>query len=77
MVKPTIKRVTSPRVRSKSPKIDDFMKNSMISPVFQYPGENYPISHQSHAPHTPHTSTTATSQLCQATADKVKNNILA
>ena len=28
----------------------------MISPVFQYPGENYPISHQSHAPHTPHTS---------------------
>ena len=56
MVKPTIKRVTSPRVRSKSPKIDDFMKNSMISPVFQYPGENYPISHQSHAPHTPHTS---------------------
>ena len=56
MEKPTIKRVTSPRVRSKSPKIDDFMKNSMISPVFQYPGENYPISHQSHAPHTPHTS---------------------
>ena len=56
MVKPMIKRVTSSRVRSKSPKIDDFMKNSMISPVFQYPGENYPISHQSHAPHTPHTS---------------------
>ena len=56
MVKPTIKRVTSPRVRSKSPKIDDFMKNSMISPGFQYPEDNYPISHQSHAPHTPHTS---------------------
>ena len=56
MVKPSIKRVTSPRVRSKSPKIDDFMKNSMISPMFQYPKENYPISHQSHAPHTSHTS---------------------
>ena len=54
MVKPTIKRDTSPRVRSISPKIDDFMKNSMISPVFQYPKENYPISHQSHTPHTPH-----------------------
>ena len=54
MVKPSIKRVTSPRVRSKSPKIDDFMKNSMISPMFQYPKENYPISHQSHTPHTPH-----------------------
>jgi hypothetical protein len=52
MVKPTIKRVTSPRVRSNSPKIDDFMKNSMISPVFQYPKENYPISHQSHTSHT-------------------------
>ena len=51
MVKPSIKRVTSPRVRSKSPKIDDFMKNSMISPMFQYPKENYPISHQSHTPH--------------------------
>jgi hypothetical protein len=55
MIKSTTKRVTSPRVRSKSPKIDDFMKNSMISPVFQYPEENYPISHQSHAPHTSHT----------------------
>jgi hypothetical protein len=54
MVKLTTKKVTSPRVRSKSPKIDDFMKNSMISPVFQYPKENYPISHQSHTPHTPH-----------------------
>ena len=54
MVKRTTNRVTSPRVRSKSPKIDDFMKNSMISPVFQYPKENYPISHQSHTPHTPH-----------------------
>jgi len=54
MIKPTTKRVTSQRVRSKSPKIDDFMKNSMISPVFQYPKENYPISHQSHTPHTPH-----------------------
>lgn len=56
MVKRTTKRVTSPIVRSKSPKIDDFMKNSMISPVFQYPKENYPISHQSHTPHTPHAS---------------------
>ena len=55
MVKPTIKRDTSPRVRSTSPKIDDFMKNSMISPMFQYPKENYPISHQSHTPHTSHT----------------------
>ena len=54
MVKSTTKRVTSPRVRSNSPKIDDFMKNSMISPVFQYPKENYPISHQSHTSHTPH-----------------------
>lgn len=51
MVKPMTKRVTSPRIRSKSPKIDDFMKNSMISPIFQYPKDNYPISHQSHAPH--------------------------
>jgi hypothetical protein len=51
MVKPMTKRDTSPRIRSKSPKIDDFMKNSMISPVFQYPKENYPISHHSHAPH--------------------------
>ena len=59
MVKPKISRSKSPISKSpinKSPNIDDFMKNSMISPVFQYPGENYPISHQSHAPHTPHTS---------------------
>jgi len=55
MVKPMVQRVTSPRVRSKSPKIDDFMKNSMISPAFQYPEENYPISHQSHVSHSTHT----------------------
>ena len=61
MVKSTTNRVTSPRVRSKSPKIDDFMKNSMISPVFQYPKDNYPISHQSHASHTSHTSHTSPS----------------
>ena len=49
MVKPKISS-------SKSPGIDDFMKNSVISPVFQHQEDNYPISHESHISHTPHTS---------------------
>jgi len=52
MVKPKISRNKSPR--SKSPRIDDFMKNSMISPMFQYHEGNYPISHESHTSHTSH-----------------------
>ena len=40
-----------PKNISDSPSIDEFMKNSTISPAFQYVEENYPISHQSHASH--------------------------
>ena len=46
--------VKSKSPRSKSPKIDDFMKNSIISPMFRYQEENYPISLESHASHTSH-----------------------
>ncbi len=49
MVKQKIQRGVSPKKISDSPNIDDFMKNSMISPAFQSVEENYPISHQSHA----------------------------
>jgi hypothetical protein len=49
MVKHKKQRSVSPRKINDSPKIDEFMKNSMISPAFQYEEENYPISHQSHA----------------------------
>ena len=51
MVKQKIQRGISPKKISDSPNIDEFMKNSMISPAFQYVEENYPISHQSHASH--------------------------
>ena len=59
MVKQKKQRGLSPRDididididRSNSPKVDDFMKNSMISPDFQYVEENYPISHPSHPSH--------------------------
>ena len=51
MVKQKIQRGVSPKKISESPKTDEFMKNSMISPAFQYVEENYPISHQSHASH--------------------------
>jgi chromosome segregation ATPase len=51
MVKQKIQRGVSPKNISDSPSIDEFMKNSMISPAFQYVEENYPISHQSHASH--------------------------
>ena len=56
MVKPAKRRVTSPKIRSKSPMLDEFMRNSVISPGFQYSNYNmnYPISHQSHTPHTSH-----------------------
>jgi hypothetical protein len=40
--------------RSKSPGIDDFMKKSMISPMFQYREGNYPVSHESLTSHTSH-----------------------
>jgi chromosome segregation ATPase len=49
MVKQKKLRGVSPRNRNDSPKIDEFMKNSMISPAFQYEEENYPISHESQA----------------------------
>jgi chromosome segregation ATPase len=51
MVKQKIQRGVSPKNISDSPSIDEFMKNSMISPAFQSVEENYPISHQSHASH--------------------------
>jgi hypothetical protein len=54
MVKHRKQRSVSPRKISDSPKIDEFMKNSMISPSFQHIEENYPISHQSHASHASH-----------------------
>ncbi len=64
MVKQKKQRGVSPRGRdididididrSNSPKVDDFMKNSMISPDFQYGEENYPNSHQSHQSHASH-----------------------
>ena len=56
MVKHRKQRSVSPRKISDSPKIDEFMKNSMISPAFQYEEENYPISHQSHASLASHAS---------------------
>ena len=62
MVKKKKQRGVSPRGRdidididrSKSPTVDDFMKNSIISPDFQYVEENYPNSHQSHQSHASH-----------------------
>ena len=53
MVKPIKRRVTSPKIRSTSPMVDEFMRNSVISPGFQSSNYNmnYPISHQSHTPH--------------------------
>ena len=60
MVKQKKQRGVSPRGRdididrSKSPTVDDFMKNSIISPDFQYVEENYPNSHQSHQSHASH-----------------------
>jgi chromosome segregation ATPase len=56
MVKHRKQRSISPRKISDSPKIDEFMKNSMISPAFQYIEDNYPISHQSHASLASHAS---------------------
>jgi chromosome segregation ATPase len=56
MVKHRKQRSVSPRKISDSPKIDEFMKNSMISPAFQYIEDNYPISHQSHASLASHAS---------------------
>ena len=47
--------VKSKSPRSKSPKIDDFMKKSIISPMFQYNEENYPISLEPHASNASHT----------------------
>ena len=55
MVKQAKRRVTSPKIRSKSPQLDEFMRNSIISPEFQY-SNNKMNFHQSHAPHTPLTS---------------------
>ena len=51
MVKQKKQRGVSPKKISDSPNIDEFMKNSMISPAFQSVEENYPISHQSHPSH--------------------------
>ena len=57
MVKKNKQRGVSPRSRdididrSKSPTVEDFMKNSIVSPDFQYVEENYPISHPSHPSH--------------------------
>ena len=51
MVKQKKQRGVSPRKINDSPKIDDFMKSSMISPAFQYEEDNNPISHQSLASH--------------------------
>ena len=51
MVKQAKRRATSPKIRSKSPQLDEFMRNSIISPEFQY-SNNKMNSHQSHAPHT-------------------------
>jgi chromosome segregation ATPase len=56
MVKHRKQRSISPRKISDSHKIDEFMKNSMISPAFQYIEDNYPISHQSHASLASHAS---------------------
>jgi chromosome segregation ATPase len=56
MVKHRKQRSVSPRKISDSHKIDEFMKNSMISPAFQYIEDNYPISHQSHASLASHAS---------------------
>lgn len=56
MVKQKKHRGVSPKKISDSPNIDEFMKNSMISPAFQSVEENYPISHQSHASHASHAS---------------------
>lgn len=55
MVKQQKKRGVSPRSIRDSPKIDDFMKNSIISPAFEYIEDNYPISHHSHASIPSHT----------------------
>ena len=49
MVKPKISR-------SKSPKVYDFMKKSVISPMLRNREDNYPISHESHASHPSHAS---------------------
>ena len=49
MVKQKKQRGVSPKKISDYPNIDEFMKNSMISPAFEYIEDNYPISHQSHA----------------------------
>jgi hypothetical protein len=56
MVKQAKIKVTSPKLRSKPSRIDDFMRSSMISPKYEYPNYNtnssfYP---QSHTPHTSH-----------------------
>ena len=51
MVKQAKRRATSPKIRSKSPQLDEFMRNSIISPEFQY-SNNKMNSHQSHASHT-------------------------
>jgi len=58
MVKQAKRRVTSPKIRSKSPRLDEFMRNSIISPEFQY-SNNKMNSHQSHAPHTSHVDESA------------------
>ena len=60
MVKQAKFKVTSPKLRSKPSRIDDFMRSSMISPKYEYYNSNtnsntnssfYP---QSHVPHTSH-----------------------
>ena len=56
MVKHRKQRIVSPRKIRDSPKIDEFMKNSMISPSFQHIEENYPIYHQSHESHASHST---------------------
>jgi cell division protein FtsB len=72
MVKQTKIRVTSPKIRSKSPILDEFMRNSVISPGFQYSNynSNYPISHQSHAPHTSHIDEVEDSEGYTSTSDE-------
>ena len=69
MVKQKKQRGVSPRGRSTSPKIDDFMKKYMISPDFQYGEENYPISHHSHTPHASHIAQDVSDKLLSTSSD--------
>ena len=58
MVKQVKRRVASPKIKNKSPELDEFMRSSIISPEFQY-SNNKMNSHQSHAPHTSHVDESA------------------